>query len=156
MYKFKISSFLILIIFFLNNCGFTPQYAGFKGIDFSINVNKIEGDRELNNAIKSQLDRYNNNKIQSIEIINVNIKSKFTKDILSKDSTGKATKYNLKADVEFTLSTGEVSRTIKMFEEFKIDNIEDNVEENNYIKIIKRNFAEIVTEKLILNINQNK
>ena len=156
MYKFKITSFLILTIFFLNNCGFTPQYAGFKGIDFSLNINKIEGDRELNNAIKSQLDRYNNNKIQSIEIINVNIKSKFTKDILSKDSTGKATKYNLKADVEFTLNTGEVSRTIKMLEEFKIDNIEDNVEENNYIKIIKRNFAEIVSEKLILNINQNK
>ena len=156
MSKFRITSFSIIIIFFLNNCGFTPQYAGFKGIDFSININKIEGDRELNNAIKSQLDRYNNNKIQSIEIINVNIKSKFTKDILSKDSTGKATKYNLKADVEFTLNTGEVSRTIKMFEEFKIDNIEDNVEENNYIKIIKRNFAEIVTEKLILNINQNK
>ena len=76
MYKFKISSFLILIIFFLNNCGFTPQYAGFKGIDFSLNINKIEGDRELNNAIKSQLDRYNNNKIQRIEILNVNIKVK--------------------------------------------------------------------------------
>ena len=156
MYKFKITSFLILIIFFLNNCGFTPQYADFKGIDFSLKINKIEGDRELNNAIKSQLDRYNNNKIQSIEIINVNIKSKFTKDILSKDSTGKATKYNLKANVEFTINTSEISRTIKMFEEFKIDNIEDNVEENNYIKIIKRNFAEIISEKLILNINQNK
>ena len=156
MYKFKISSFLILIIFFLNNCGFTPQYAGFKGIDFSLNINKIEGDRELNNAIKSQLDRYSSDKLQSIEIINVNIKSKFTKDVLSKDSTGKATKYNLKANVEFTINTSEISRTIKMFEEFKIDNIEDNVEENNYIKIIKRNFAEIVSEKLILNINQNK
>ena len=156
MYKFKITSFLILIIFFLNNCGFTPQYAGFKGIDFSLNINKIEGDRELNNAIKSQLDRYSSDKLQSIEIINVNIKSKFTKDVLSKDSTGKATKYNLKANVEFTINTSEISRTIKMFEEFKIDNIEDNVEENNYIKIIKRNFAEIVSEKLILNINQNK
>ena len=156
MSKFKIISFLILIIFFLNNCGFTPQYAGFKGIDFSLNINKIEGDRELNNAIKSQLDRYSSDKLQSIEIINVNIKSKFTKDVLSKDSTGKATKYNLKANVEFTINTSEISRTIKMFEEFKIDNIEDNVEENNYIKIIKRNFAEIVSEKLILNINQNK
>ena len=156
MYKFKITSFLILIIFFLNNCGFTPQYAGFKGIDFSININKIEGDRdrELNNSIKSQLDRYNKNK--SIKIIDVDIKSKFSKDILSKDSTGKATKYNLKANFEFTLGRGDDLRTIKMFEEFKIDNIEDNVEENNYIKIIKRNFAEIVTEKLILNINQNK
>ena len=154
MTKFKITSFLLIIIFFLNNCGFTPKYAGFKGIDFSLNINNMEGDRELNNSIKSQLDRYNKNK--SIKIIDVDIKSKFSKDILSKDSTGKATKYNLKADFEFNINTGEVSRTLKMFEEFKIDNIEDNVEENNYIKIIKRNFAEIVSEKLILNINQNK
>ena len=74
---------------------------------------------------------------------------------MSKDSQ-ESTKYNLKANVEFTLNTGDDSRTIKMYEEFKIDNIEDNVEENNYKKIIKRNFAEIVSEKLILNINQNK
>ena len=153
MSKFKITSFLILIIFFLNNCGFTPQYAGFKGIDFSININEVEGDRELNNAITSQLNRYNN---KNLETINLDIKTKFTSNILSKDTTGKATKYNLKADVEFTLNTGDDTRTIKMFEEFKIDNIEDNVEENNYIRIIKRNFAEIISEKLILNINKNR
>ena len=153
MSKFKITSFLILIVFFLNNCGFTPQYAGFKGIDFSININKVEGDRELNNAITSQLNRYNN---KNLKIINLDIKTKFTSNILSKDTTGKATKYNLKADVEFTLNTGDDTRTIKMFEEFKIDNIEDNVEENNYIRIIKRNFAEIISEKLILNINKNR
>ena len=153
MSKFKITSFLIIIIFFLNNCGFTPQYAGFKGIDFSLNINKVEGDRELNNAITSQLNRYNN---KNLKIINLDIKTKFTSNILSKDTTGKATKYNLKADVEFTLNTGDDTRTIKMFEEFKIDNIEDNVEENNYIRIIKRNFAEIISEKLILNINKNR
>ena len=153
MSKFKITSFLILIVFFLNNCGFTPQYAGFKGIDFSININKVEGDRELNNAITSQLNRYNN---KNLKIINLDIKTKFTSNILSKDTTGKATKYNLKADVEFTLNTGDDTRTIKMFEEFRIENIEDNVEENNYIRIIKRNFAEIISEKLILNINKNR
>ena len=142
-----------MIIFFLNNCGFTPQYAGFKGIDFSLNINKVEGDRELNNAITSQLNRYNN---KNLKIINLDIKTKFTSNILSKDTTGKATKYNLKADVEFTLNTGDDTRTIKMFEEFRIENIEDNVEENNYIRIIKRNFAEIISEKLILNINKNR
>ena len=156
MPKFKITSFLILIIFFLNNCGFTPEYAGFKGIDFSISLNEVEGDRELNNAIASQLNRYSNKKNNSLKIINVNIKSKFSKDILSKDSTGKATKYNLKANVEFVLKTDDGSRKINLYEEFKIDNIEDNVEEMNYIKIIKRNFAEIISKKLILNINKNK
>ena len=65
MPKIKIISFLIIVIFFLNNCGFTPQYAGFKGIDFSLNINKLEGDRELNNAIKSQLHRYSKNNIET-------------------------------------------------------------------------------------------
>ena len=42
-----------------------------------------------------------------------------------------------------------------MFEEFKIDNIEDNVEENNYIKLLKEICRNSI-KKLILNINQNK
>ena len=154
MSKFKIISFLILIIFFLNNCGFTPQYAGFKGLDFSLKINKTNGDRDLNNAIKSQLDRYHSNDSQ-LRTINIKIESKFMKDTLSKDSTGKATKYNLIANVKFILDSEKGSRTVTFNEEFKIDNIEDTVEENNYIRIIKRNFAEIISEKLILNINQN-
>ena len=155
MSKFKITSFLILIIFFLNNCGFTPQYAGYKEIDFSLNINKVTGDRDLNNAIKSQLNRYQSEK-QNLKKIYVNIESKFSKDVLSKSSKGKATKYNLIANVKFSLDTDNASRTIVYVEEFKIDSIEDNVEENNYIRIIKKNFAEIISEKLILNINQYK
>ena len=155
MPKFKIASFLILIIFFLNNCGFTPQYAGFKGLDFSFKINETNGDRDLNNAIRTQLDRYNRNDTQ-LRTINIKIESKFTKDTLSKDSTGKATKYNLMANVKFTLISNKGSRTVTFNEEFKIDNIEDTVEENNYIRIIKRNFAEIISEKLIFNINQNQ
>tara|TARA_B100000575_G_scaffold238702_1_gene201101 strand:- start:1701 stop:2165 length:465 start_codon:yes stop_codon:yes gene_type:complete len=154
MSKFKITLFLIVTVFFLNNCGFTPQYAGFKGLDFSLKINEINGDRDLNNAIRSQLDRYYIND-PKLNTINVKIESKFTKDTLSKDSTGKATKYNLIANVKFILDSEKGSRTVTFKEEFKIDNIEDTVEENNYIRIIKRNFAEIISEKLILNINQD-
>ena len=154
MSKFKITSFLILIIFFLNNCGFAPQYAGFKGLEFSLKINETNGDRDLNNAIKSQLDRYNVDDPQ-LRTINVKIESEFTKETLSKDSTGKATKYNLMANVKFILNSEKSSRTVSFTEEFKIDNIEDTVEENNYIRIIKRNFAEIISEKLIMNLNQN-
>ena len=156
MSKFKIAPFLIIIIFFLNNCGFTPQYSGFKGVDFSIEIEKAEGDRELNNAIKSQLDIYSNKKNKNLEIKYIKIKSKFIKDTLSKDTKGKATKYKLIADVEFTINTEDGSRVIKLIEDFKIDKIEDNVEENNYIRIIKRDFAGTLSRKLIMNINQNK
>tara|TARA_B100000575_G_C22854233_1_gene499605 strand:+ start:140 stop:607 length:468 start_codon:yes stop_codon:yes gene_type:complete len=147
--------FLLIFLFFVNNCGFTPQYAGFKGLNFSLNINNLDGDRDLNNALKSQLDRYN---LENPELrqINLDIKSKFTKDILSKDTTGKATKYNLKANVKFILMSEETTEEITFDEEFKIDKIEDNIEENNYIRIIKRDFAEIISEKLILSINKDK
>ena len=70
MSKFKITLFLIVTVFFLNNCGFTPQYAGFKGLDFSLKINEINGDRDLNNAIRSQLDRYyiNDPKLNTINV----------------------------------------------------------------------------------------
>ncbi len=147
--------FLLIFLFFINNCGFTPQYAGFKGLDFSLDINNLDGDRDLNNALKSQLDRYSlgNPKLRKI---NLDIESKFTKDILSKDTTGKATKYNLKANVKFTLISDDKNQEITFDEEFKIDKIDDNIEENNYIRIIKRDFAEIISEKLILSINQDK
>ena len=147
--------FLLIFLFFGNNCGFTPQYAGFKGLNFSLDINNLDGDRDLNNAIKSQLDRYGlkNTKLRKI---NLDIESKFTKDILSKDTTGKATKYNLKANVKFTLISDDKNQEITFDEEFKIDKIDDNIEENNYIRIIKRDFAEIISEKLILSINQDK
>ena len=50
----------------------------------------------------------------------------------------------------------ETTEEITFDEEFKIDKIEDNIEENNYIRIIKRDFAEIISEKLILSINKDK
>ena len=71
--------FLTLIFLFLiNNCGFTPKYAGYTGIDYNLILNQISGDRELNNYIKSQLRRYEQKKTNALKIIYIDINSKFT------------------------------------------------------------------------------
>tara|TARA_Y200000002_G_scaffold95925_1_gene77525 strand:- start:466 stop:933 length:468 start_codon:yes stop_codon:yes gene_type:complete len=155
MYKKQISSFLIILSFFIYSCGFTPQYAGFKNLEFDLVVEKVSGDRDFNNEIKAQIKRYDRDR-DNVEKIKLSFDSDYEKVILTRNTKGEATKYNLKVNVIFDVISENYSTKILFNDEFKIDKIEDTVEENNYIKIVKSNFAERAIEKVILSIRQKK
>ena len=145
----------IFILLFNYGCGFTPKYKGFTGINFYLILNSVSGDRDLNNAISSQMNRYKSGK-KEYQIIKLDLNSKFNKFSVAKNSKGETTKYNLKAVIEVKLTTNDVTRELILIEEFKIDKINDSVEEENYIKIIKQDFAQSFVERLILDIRKNK
>ena len=146
---------MIILSFFIYSCGFTPQYAGFKNLEFDLVIDQINGDRDFNNEIKSQIKRYDRDR-KDIEKIKISYESNYEKVILSKNTKGEATKYNLTVNVIFDIKSESYSTKIEFNDEFSIDKIDDTIEENNYIKIVKRNFAEKAIEKLILSIRQNK
>lgn len=151
----KVSSFLIILSFFFYGCGFTPQYAGFKNLDFDLIVDTVSGDRDFNNEIRSQIKRYDQGR-DNVEKIKISYDTNFQKIISSKNTKGEATKYNLKVKVIFDVNSKNYSSKIVFVDEFSIDKIDDTIEENNYIKIIKRNFAQTAIEKIILNIRQRR
>ena len=151
----RATSFLIILSFFIYSCGFTPQYAGFKNLEFDLIVNKASGDRDFNNEIKSQIKRYDQGR-DDVEKIRINFDSNYQKIILSKNTKGEATKYNLKVRVIFNINSKNYSSKIIFDDEFSIDKIDDTIEENNYIKIVKKNFAERAIEKIILSIRQKR
>ena len=155
MYKEKISSFLIILSFFIYSCGFTPQFAGFKNLEFDLVIDNVSGDRDFNNVIKSQIKRYDRGR-DNVEKIKISYESDYEKIILAKNTKGEATKYNLKVRVIFHIRSENFSTKILFNDEFSIDKIEDTVEENNYIKIVKNNFAQRAIEKVILSIRQKK
>ena len=155
MNKISIPSFLIILSIFVYSCGFAPQYAGFKNLEFDLILDKVSGDRDLNNEIKSQIKRYDRDR-ENIQKIYISYVSDYEKIILSKNTKGEATKYNLRVNVIFDVKYENYSTKIVFNDEFSIDKIDDTIEENNYIKIVKRNFAEKAIEKLILSIRQNK
>ena len=146
---------IIIILFLSTSCGFEPKYKGFKGVDFVLKLQNSSGDRELNNAIKSQLSRYDKDK-DDYNLIKLDLDSKFEKISISKNSKGEITKYNLKAEVNFRISLDEKTREIFFIEEFKIDKISDTVQEKNYIQIIKKDFAQSIVQNLIIDIRKNK
>ena len=151
----NISSFLIIFSFFIYSCGFTPQYAGFKNLKFDLILSEFDGDRDLNNEINSQIRRYDRDRKNTIKV-KVSYNSRYEKIALSRDTKGEATKYKLTVNINFVVEFKDYTKNFFFNDEFNIDKIDDRVEENNYIKIVKRNFAERAIEKLILSINQEK
>ena len=144
--------FILITIIFINSCGFTPKYANYEGINFQIEIDKFTGDRELNNFLKSKLKRYNNKKNKKLNILTLDLNSKFERNSIAKNTKGEVTKYELKAIVNITLKFDDETRVIVLTEKFKIDKIEDSVEQNNYIIIVKKDFADQIVEKLIFDI----
>jgi len=135
---------IILIFMFLNSCGFTPIYVNNSNLNFSIEQVNYIGDRELNNFLKTNLNRYKNEKIENK--IYIEAKSEYRKIILSKDTTGEATSYQLEAEVIFLIKPS--NNKIKITEKKIMDKMNDKFEENVYERSIKQNFAFSIAEKL--------
>ena len=140
----KKSIIILSLIFFLSNCGFTPVYQKNTKVNFSIEQIDYSGDRELNNFLKTNLDKYKNKKTNNK--IYIETTSVFTKTILSKNATGEVTSYQLKAQVEFLIKPK--NKVIIMTEKYIMNSISDKFEETRYVRTIKQNFASTIASKL--------
>ena len=134
----------ISLIFFLTSCGFTPIYLKNTGLSFSIEQVNYKGDRDLNNFLKTNLIKYKNEKSENKIYIEAN--STYKKIVLSKDSTGEITSYQLEAEVIFSIMP--LNKKIKINEKKIMDSRDDKFEEARYERSIKQNFASAISNKL--------
>ena len=145
--------FLVFLIILIYGCGYSPLYLTGKN-DLLLNLKKIEGDFELNNYIKNDLKIASN--LNSTNVFDINAETKFEKIILTKDATGDATDYKLDFTVKFIIISE--NKVVSYKESFKIKKNNQKFEQSNYEREIKRNFSEIVKDKLVLyllNLNDN-
>jgi len=147
----KKSISLIFLIFFLTNCGFTPVYQNYTNINYSIEQVDYTGDRELNNFLKSNLNKYKNKKTDKKIFIEVN--SIYKKNILTKDGTGKITGYELEVVVIFLIQP--LNKKIQIIEKKIMNSMDDKFEETRQERIIKQSFVSSISNKLISEININ-
>ena len=129
---------------FLNSCGFTPIYVNNSNLNFSIEQVNYIGDRELNNFLKTNLNRYKNEKIENKIYIEAN--SIYKKSVLSKNAAGEITNYQLEAEVIFLIMP--LNKEIKITEKKIMDSKSDKFEEARYERSIKQNFAFSISNKL--------
>jgi hypothetical protein len=145
---------LILVLFFLNSCGYTSVYKNQKLQDFQISIIEMTGDDEINKLIKKELELYSNK--QSNAKYNVSINSKYQKIIISKNSAGEATDYSLLVDTIIKFNKEGKNNILNFQESINIKNNSNSFEQNNYEKNIKKNFASSIREKFIIKILYKK
>jgi len=151
MKKLNLISFLSIFILFIS-CGYTPLYKGVKNINFSISISEINGDRAINNLIKSKLINYKSNDLK----INydLNIKTEYFKNIIAKDTTGAATEYKLIVKSTIKLNSLIDKKEFNFQESFNMKAMNDKLEEQDYEKNIKSNLVNIIIRKLILQLSR--
>ena len=150
MKKLKfINLFLIFLLFI--SCGYSPLYKDLSKINFSIKINEINGNRKVNNLLKSNLIKYNTTNAE--KNYNIDINTKYLKDIIAKDTTGAATEYKLTINVTFKINAENFKEEFIFNESFNMKSISDKLEEQDYEKNIKSNLVNIITRKLILQLS---
>ena len=144
----KIFTFILLI--FLSSCGYEAIYSvkNIKNYDFSISKLSFIGDREINLKIKQKLNNYTQ-EIKDINFI-LKITSTSEKIILAKNVAGDSTNFKIETIVNIDVFNKEkLKSNFIIMESFNYDNNSNKFELKNYEKEIKRNLADIITEKLI-------
>ena len=147
---------ILTFVLFLSHCGYSSIYKNQQSLDFQFNIIKTEGDNEMNSLIKNEIKLYTNTDSQ--KIYNIKINTDYKKKVLTKNSSGVITDYNLSVVSIFSINLKNKNKTFKFEENINIKSQTDTFEQNTYEKNTKRNFASSIREKLItaiLNSNDN-
>ena len=141
----------IFLIFFLASCGYTAVYKNQKELSFKISIENLSGDKSINKILKEKLRRYSYTDSSQIYLLNIN--SNFSKTVLSKNKTGRATNVNLAVNIQFNVKIEDDILNYSFQEKLNIENSSDIYEQGNYENSIKENFVSTIVEKLILELS---
>tara|TARA_B100001175_G_scaffold11797_1_gene9204 strand:+ start:3626 stop:4081 length:456 start_codon:yes stop_codon:yes gene_type:complete len=151
MYK----NFIIIIftVFFLNGCGYNTIYPNSKSNKLNIELLSLDGDRDINNAIKYYFKRYNNKEGNKVSIV---IKSESSKSPETKNLAGDTISYNVSSNVEFLIYYNEIEKTYKYSESITVNELENKLDQTTLEKDIKRNFGIVFSDRLVLELTKMK
>ena len=150
---------IFLLVINLTSCGYSPVYKLNENIDFRIKTIIFEGDRVVNNFLKSKFARYSSSFLDKGDEFVLDIKTDYIKTALSKDSTGEVSVYQLKLTVLIKATTVN-SENLEDFkeetnqyifkEEFLLKNDNDKFREKREENSIKQNLTSTIFDKFTL------
>ena len=149
MNKIKIYT-LILLLFFLTNCGYKAVLNN-QNYKFAINVDKINGDQEINSSIINNFKQLDENEGE----YNLTLTSNKEKLIISKDSKGDPSIFEIKINVNYIVKKEEkilISNNIN--KKTTYNNITDKFELENYEKTIINNLVSEISDIIMLSISK--
>jgi len=140
----------IFFLLLLSSCAYEPILKN-KNYGFSINVDKINGDQKINSVIIKNI----NNLKGAEKIYDLTISSTKEKNIISKDSKGDPSVFELIINVNYRVEKdGKTLIVNKINKKTTYNNITDKFELENYEKNIINQLSKSASDKIINSISE--
>ncbi|MDA7840817.1 hypothetical protein N9A10_00205 [Candidatus Pelagibacter sp.] len=138
---------LIIIFIILNSCGYKAFYSN-KNINFNIiNIKKLETNK-LNNIFEKRIKNFSNG--DAIKQIVLEIDSKKNISIVSKDSMGNPSRYQMTVRLNLKITDDQDKKVEKeFFKQFDYNSNSNKFALSQYEKDIQIILIEKVTEEVI-------
>lgn len=146
----KIKFIFFVMLFFISSCGYTPLWEknNSNNIFFKIELAEQTGNNQINRFLNSNLSEYKAS--NSDQKFLISIKSKYLKEALSKDKTGKVLENKLKIIIRFEIDFNENIEVFSLEEDINLKTSDDIIDEKNQERNLMRSLTSIIAEKLIL------
>ncbi len=141
---------LLFLLFFLTNCGYEAILNN-QNYQFSINTNKINGDNKINTLIINNFKNLKENEKK----YDLTLTSKKEKKIISKDSKGDPSIFELQIIVNYIVKKDEKTLiSNKINKKTTYNNIADKFELENYEITIINNLTSEISENIMFSISR--
>ena len=142
----KILRYSFLLIF-ITSCGYTPIYSNLNNKNINIQVEKVNGNKNINKLIVQKLSRYQSE--NSEKVYNVKINSDYEKLILTKNAAGNATNFRLSVKIQFITNINDNMEEFKFTEKFDMKKGDTIFEEEKYENNIINDMINIIVQRFI-------
>jgi len=145
--------FLVIALFMLNNCGYSPIYSS-KNNNFYIDVSQKDRSK-LNSKIEEYIKRFSNQ--NSENIIRLEISSNKKINIISKDEKGDPSRFSM--IISLTINTlnknnYEINKTKSFSKTFDYNNNSNKFELKQYEKDIENNLINKIVERSVIYLSE--
>jgi len=141
---------LLFLLFFLTNCGYEAILNN-QNYQFSINANKINGDNKINTLIINNFKNLKENEKK----YDLTLTSKKEKKIISKDSKGDPSIFELKIIVNYIVKKDEETLiSNKINKKTTYNNIADKFDLKNYETTIINNLTSEISDNIMFSISR--
>jgi len=141
--------FVVIALFMLNNCGYSPIYSS-KNNNFYIDISQKDRSK-LNSKIENNIKKFSNQNSENIIQLEINSNKKI--NIISKDKKGDPSRFSM--TISLTINTlnknnYEINKTKSFSENFDYNNNSNKFSLKQYEKNIEDNLINKIVERSII------
>ena len=145
--------FVVIALFMLNNCGYSPIYLS-KNNNFNIDISQKDRSK-LNSKIENNIKKFSNQNTENI--IQLEISSNKKINTISKDKKGDPSRFNMTISLTINIlnkNNYEISKTKSFTEKFDYNNNSNKFSLKQYEKDIEDNLINKIIERSIIYLSE--